>query len=153
MTQINTEIKLIHENYKNGTWEIPEYATIGSAAVDIRAAIDEPITILPFETQFIPAGFAVHFDDPNYVLIMAPRSGSGCKKHITLGNTIGIIDSDYQGEIQMCVYNKRLEDLIIEPGDRICQMVLMPKVTMKFNIVDDFSTATSRGENGFGHTG
>lgn len=146
------EIKLLHDNFKNGTWELPNYATIGSAAFDLLAAIDEPIIISPFETKFIPTGLSIWINDPNFVLVMTPRSGKGCKSGIILGNTIGIIDSDYQGPLIMCIYNRTSNEISISPGEHIAQALLIPKYHINYSIVEEFSNTTERGENGFGHS-
>ena len=146
------ELKLLHDNFKNGKWNIPDYATDGSAAVDILAAIDESAVIQPQETQLISSGLSFWIKDPNLALIMIPRSGAGCKLHITLGNTVGLIDSDYQGELKMCLFNKTNDDITIEPGQYICQVMLIPKIHMNISVVNEFSNKTDRGEKGFGHS-
>lgn len=145
-----TEIKLLHENYKTGVWKLPTLATPGSAAMDLRAAIDEMIVIPPFKTEMIPSGLSVYYDNSKYALLLMPKSGTGCKRGITLGNTIGLIDSDYQGELKFCIYNRSDTSIEISPGEEICQMMLVAIETMTFTIVEEFSTSTSRGENGFG---
>lgn len=149
---INVEIRLLHDNFKNGIWELPNYATEGSAACDLLAAIDESVIIKPFKTEFIPTGLSIWVKDPNYVLIMTPRSGKGCKSGIVLGNTVGVIDSDYQGPLVMCVYNRTDNHIIISPGEHIAQALIIQKYHMQYTIVDEFSNVTSRGENGFGST-
>lgn len=156
MTNFNVlnfvEIKLLHDNFKNGTWELPNYATKGSAAFDLLAAIDEPIIIPPFETKFIPTGLSIWINNPDFVLIMTPRSGKGCKEGKVLANTIGIIDSDYQGPLIMCIYNRTSNEMIINPGEHIAQALLFPKYHINYTIVEEFSNTTDRGENGFGHS-
>lgn len=147
---IPTEIKLLHENYINGKWKLPTLATPGSAAMDLRAAIDEIIVIPPFKTEMIPSGLAVHFNNAKYALLLLPKSGAGCKKGITLGNTVGLVDSDYQGELKFCIYNRSDTSIEILPSEEICQMMLVPIETMEFTVVDEFSDSTFRGENGFG---
>lgn len=149
---LNTEIKLLHSNFKNGVWELPTYATEGSAALDLLAAIDEPITIYPFKTEFVSTGLSFWIKDPDYVLIMTPRSGKGCKSGIVLGNTVGVIDSDYQGPLMMCVYNRTANELIINPGEYIAQALVIRKYHMQYDIVEEFSNITARGEGGFGST-
>lgn len=147
------EIKLLHPNFVSNTWELPKYATNGSAAVDLLAAIDAPITIIPKTTEFIPSGIAVHIKDQNYALALIPRSSAGCNLNISLGNTVGLIDSDYQGEIKMCVYNKTDTELVINPAQKICQMIAILKGQMIFEVVNEFSENTDRGTGGFGSTG
>lgn len=132
---------------------LPSYATDGSAAMDLRACIEREITIAPGESTMIPSGIAISIHDPQLVAILAPRSGLGIKHGIVLSNTIGIIDSDYQGEIQIGVYNRGVKPYTIEPGERICQLLFMPVVQANLVVVDDFSQNTLRGSGGFGHTG
>ena len=146
------ELKLLHRNFIENKWDIPNYGTIGSAAVDLLAAIDEDIIINPNTTVTIPSGIAVNIKDPNYALIMMPRSGAGCKLNITLGNTLGLIDSDYQGEIKMCIRNKTSNEIEIKSGQHICQLMLIKSPMINFKIVKEFSNETERGENGFGHS-
>ncbi len=156
MTNFNVlnfvEIKLLHENFKNGNWELPNYATNGSAAFDLLAAIDEPITINPFEVEFISTGLSIWINNPDFVLIMTPRSGKGCKEGKVLANTVGVIDSDYQGPLIMCIYNRTNNSVVINPGEHIAQGLLLPKYHMNYLIVEEFSNITQRGENGFGST-
>lgn len=153
MNSLNSvEVKLLHNNFINGTWEHPNYATSGSAAFDLLAAIDESVTIDPFETVFIPSGLSIWINDPDFVLVVAPRSGKGCKEKKVLANTIGIIDSDYQGPLIMCIYNRSTKKITVEPGEHIAQALLMPKYHMEYKIVDEFSNITNRGEKGFGHS-
>lgn len=146
------DLKLLHKNYLDGTWEIPNYATSGSAGFDIRAAINNTIHIPAFKTMFIPTGLAFWVRDHNYALIFLPRSGKGCKGGLVLGNTVPLIDPDYQGEVMLCVYN-RTEDLIaIQPGDHIAQGLIIETTMAQFNVVEEFNEFTERGANGFGHS-
>ncbi|MES2204582.1 MAG: dUTP diphosphatase [Pseudomonadota bacterium] len=131
---------------------LPEYATSGSAGMDLRACIEMPLTIAAGETVLIPTGIAIDMRDPNMAAIILPRSGLGHKHGIVLGNLVGLIDSDYQGEIKISCWNRSAEGYTIEVGERIAQLVFMPTLNVSFNIVDDFN-ATERGEGGFGHTG
>lgn len=149
---LNTEIKLLHPKFKSKFWELPTYATEGSAALDLLAAIDEPILADPFKTIFISTGLSIWIKDPNYVLIMTPRSGKGCKAGIVLGNTVGVIDSDYQGPLMMCIYNRTANELIITPGEYIAQALIIKKYHMNYTIVEEFSNTTTRGDGGFGST-
>lgn len=152
MNQIPIEIKLLHDNFKNNIWELPNYATIGSAAFDLLAAIDVAVDIEPFKTTLIPSGLSIWIKDPKYVLVMAPRSGKGCKSGIVLGNTIGVIDSDYQGPLLMCIYNRSETTIRISPGEHIAQALIIEVYHMSPIIVTEFSNITKRGENGFGST-
>ena len=131
---------------------LPEYATSGSAGLDLRAAIDEPIVIQPGETVLIPTGLAIHINDPSLAAILLPRSGLGHKHGIVLGNLVGLIDSDYQGEVMVSCWNRGNSAFTIEIGERIAQMVFVPVAQVEFELVDDFA-ATNRGEGGFGSTG
>ncbi len=132
---------------------LPTYATEGSAAIDLRACIAEQVEIQPGETVFIGSGIAINIKDPNVVGIIAPRSGLGIKKGIVLANTIGVIDSDYQGEIQIGLFNRSKTVYLVKPGERICQMMFMPVIKAELNLVQDFSNETARGQGGFGHSG
>lgn len=132
---------------------VPEHATEGSAAMDIRACIESPVMIKPGETVTIPSGIAIGIHDPGVVAILAPRSGLGIKHGIVLANSIGIIDSDYQGEIIVGLRNQGLTEYTVEPGERICQMMFIPVVQASLRIVEHFSEYSSRGSGRFGHTG
>ncbi|HJU49457.1 MAG TPA: dUTP diphosphatase [Pseudogulbenkiania sp.] len=131
---------------------LPDYATAGSAGLDLRAAIDSPMDIKPGETQLIPTGMAIHLDDPGLAAMILPRSGLGHKHGIVLGNLVGLIDSDYQGQLFVSVWNRGHTAFSLAPLERIAQMVIVPVVQVGFNIVDDFD-ASHRGENGFGSSG
>ena len=131
---------------------LPDYATPGSAGMDLRACLDETITINPGETILIPSGIALHISDPGLAATILPRSGLGHKHGIVLGNLVGLIDSDYQGQIFVSCWNRGDESFSIEPGARIAQLVIIPVIQASFNIVDDFASS-ERGEGGFGHTG
>ena len=131
---------------------LPEYATSGSAGMDLRACIEAPLMVAAGETVLIPTGIAIDMQDPHMAAIILPRSGLGHKHGIVLGNLVGLIDSDYQGEIKISCWNRSAEAYTIEVGERIAQLVFMPTLKVSFNIVSDFN-ATERGEGGFGHTG
>ncbi|WP_434634289.1 dUTP diphosphatase [Chromobacterium sp. CV08] len=131
---------------------LPAYATSGSAGLDLRAATDDTMTIEPGETKLIPTGIAIHLNDPGLAAMLLPRSGLGHKHGIVLGNLVGLIDSDYQGQIFVSVWNRGQQPFRLEPMERIAQMVIVPVVQAGFNIVDDFS-ASDRGTGGFGSTG
>lgn len=131
---------------------LPEYATNGSAGLDLRACLEAPITLRPGETQLIPTGLAVHIGDPSLAAVLLPRSGLGHKHGIVLGNLVGLIDSDYQGQVFVSVWNRGAAAFDIAIGDRIAQMVFVPVAQVHFEIVDEF-TESQRGAGGFGHTG
>lgn len=131
---------------------LPAYATPGSAGLDLRACLDTQITLQPGETQLIPTGLAIHIADPSLCATILPRSGLGHKHGIVLGNLVGLIDSDYQGQLMVSMWNRGQTAFDIQPGDRIAQMVFVPVVQASFAIVDEFA-ATERGEGGFGSSG
>ena len=132
--------------------QLPRYATPGSAGLDLRACIDVPITLKPGETALIPSGLAIHLENPKYAAMVLPRSGLGHKHGIVLGNLVGLIDSDYQGQIFVSVWNRGQTEFTIQPMERIAQMIVVPILQVEFNVVPDF-VASSRGEGGFGSTG
>jgi len=134
------------------TIPLPHYATTGSAGMDLRACIDESLTIQPGETHLIPTGMAIHIADPAYAATILPRSGLGHKHGIVLGNLVGLIDSDYQGQLFISCWNRGDTAFTIEEGDRIAQLVIIPVVQVTLNQVDSFDES-SRGEGGFGHSG
>lgn len=132
---------------------LPAYATDGSAAMDLRACLDAPLTIQPGETVLIPSGIAISIHDRSLVALLVPRSGLGIKHGIVLANTIGVIDSDYQGEIGIGILNRGAAAYTVEPGERICQMLFVPVAQAELCVVEEFSRYSSRGAGGFGHTG
>lgn len=132
---------------------LPGYSTTGSAAMDLRACLSEPLTVQPGETALVPSGIAISIHDPGLVALLVPRSGLGIKHGIVLANTIGVIDSDYQGEIGIGIYNRGAAAYTIEPGERICQMMFVPVTQVTLTVVDEFSSDSARGVGGFGHTG
>lgn len=145
------DVKIL--NPKIGTeLPLPHYATEGSAGMDLRACLDEAITLQPGETQLIGTGLAIHIGDPGLAGVILPRSGLGHKHGIVLGNLVGLIDSDYQGELMISCWNRGQTAFTLEPGERLAQYVLVPVVQAQLNIVEDF-TATDRGAGGFGHSG
>jgi dUTP pyrophosphatase len=131
---------------------LPDYATGGSAGMDLRACLDEVLTIAPGETRLIPTGFAMHMEDSGMAAVILPRSGLGHKHGIVLGNLVGLIDSDYQGQVFVSCWNRSAELFKIEPGARIAQLVFLPVVQVRWELVEDFHTS-DRGAGGFGHTG
>ena len=132
--------------------DLPEYATDGSAGMDLRAALDETTEIKPGETLLIPTGLSIYVEDPNMAAIILPRSGLGHKHGIVLGNLVGLIDSDYQGQLFVSCWNRGDKNFSIEVGDRIAQLVIVPVIQASFEVVDEF-ISTERGAGGFGHSG
>ena len=131
---------------------LPQYATGGAAGLDLRACLDAPLTLAPGAVALIGTGFAIHIADPGLAAVLLPRSGLGHKHGIVLGNLVGLIDSDYQGEVKVSCWNRGAAPFTVEPGERIAQLVLVPVVQARFEVVDEF-TPTARGAGGFGHTG
>ncbi|MDP2265557.1 MAG: dUTP diphosphatase [Thiobacillus sp.] len=132
--------------------QLPHYATTGSAGLDLRACIDAPILLQPGETQLIPVGLAIHLADPGYAALILPRSGLGHKHGIVLGNLVGLIDSDYQGQLMVSAWNRSQQAFELTPMERLAQLVIVPVVQAEFNVVEDFETS-ERGAGGFGSTG
>ena len=135
-----------------GEFPLPEYATAGSAGLDMRACLDGPLVLEPGQTELLPTGLAIHIDDPGLAAVLLPRSGLGHKHGIVLGNLVGLIDSDYQGQLFVSAWNRGGQAFTIQPGERIAQMVIVPVVRARFEVVEDFS-ASARGAGGFGHSG
>jgi dUTP pyrophosphatase len=131
---------------------MPHYASGGAAGMDMRACVDGPLEISPGETQLIPTGMAIHIEEPGLAAMLLPRSGLGHKHGIVLGNLVGLIDPDYQGQVFISCWNRGRESFTVQPGERIAQMVIIPVVHADFEVVEEF-TATERGAGGFGHTG
>jgi dUTP diphosphatase len=132
--------------------ELPRRATSGSAGLDLRACLDAPLTLEPGQSELVPTGIAIHLGDPGLAAMLLPRSGLGHKHGIVLGNLVGLIDSDYQGEVKVSVWNRGERAYTIQPGDRIAQMVVVPVVQVDFDVVEEFE-ASARGAGGFGSTG
>ncbi|MFS6537024.1 dUTP diphosphatase [Idiomarina loihiensis] len=149
MTQV--EVKILDDRIGQSI-PLPEYATQGSAGMDLRACLDQPLTIEPGQTQLIGTGIAMYIGDPNYAATILPRSGLGHKHGLVLGNLVGLIDSDYQGELKVSCWNRSNQAYTFEPGDRIAQLVILPVVQAQMSIVEEFHE-TDRGEGGFGHSG
>jgi dUTP pyrophosphatase len=134
------------------TDQLPAYATPGSAGLDLRACLNAPLTLLPNAWRLVPTGMAIYLADPNFAALILPRSGLGHKHGIVLGNLVGLIDSDYQGQLMVSAWNRSTVPFTIEPMERIAQLVIVPVVQAQFNIVNDFP-ASERGEGGYGSTG
>jgi dUTP pyrophosphatase len=143
------DIKIIDPRMKD---QLPAYATAGSAGLDLRACINEALHIQPGTTHLIPTGLAIHLADPAYAAMILPRSGLGHKHGIVLGNLVGLIDSDYQGELMVSTWNRGNTEFILNPMDRLAQLVIVPVLQVGFNVVDEFDSS-SRGAGGFGSTG
>jgi len=145
------DLKILDPRIGN-EFPLPAHATVGSAGMDLRACIDQPMVIKPGETQLIPTGIAVHIADPNLAATILPRSGLGHKHGIVLGNLVGLIDSDYQGPLMVSCWNRSENAFTLEAGERLAQLVFLPVVQATFNVVDSFESS-DRGEGGFGHSG
>ncbi|MGH8752185.1 MAG: dUTP diphosphatase [Burkholderiales bacterium] len=143
------DVKILDPRIKD---QLPHYATPGSAGLDLRACIDKTITLKPGQSELVPSGIAIHLDDAGLAAVVLPRSGLGHKHGIVLGNLVGLIDSDYQGQIFVSVWNRGQNDFVLNPLERIAQLVVVPVVQVAFNIVEDFSES-HRGDGGFGSTG
>lgn len=143
------DVKILDPRMKD---QLPAYATAGSAGLDMRACLDNALTIEPGQTVLIPTGLAIHVADPGYAAVLLPRSGLGHKHGIVLGNLVGLIDSDYQGPLMVSCWNRSDKPFVIEPMERIAQLVVLPVVRAEFNVVDSFETS-DRGTGGFGSTG
>ncbi|MGB5297278.1 MAG: dUTP diphosphatase [Thiogranum sp.] len=135
-----------------GDYPLPDYATDGSAGMDLRACLDQPLNLDPGQTELLPTGIAIHISDPGLAAVLLPRSGLGHKHGIVLGNLIGLIDSDYQGQLYVSCWNRGNEPFTVEPGERIAQMIFVPVIRAGFEVVEDFADS-NRGAGGFGHTG
>lgn len=145
------EVKIFDKRL-GAEFPMPDYATGGSAGVDLRALIHEPLTIHPGETTLVPTGMAIHIADPTLAAVILPRSGLGHKHGLVLGNLVGLIDSDYQGELQVSCWNRSLVPYTLTPGERLAQLVFVPIVLATFKVVKEFEES-ERGVGGFGHTG
>jgi dUTP pyrophosphatase len=143
------EVKILNEKIRG---QRPHYATSGSAGLDLRACIDQAITVNPGETHLIPTGMAIHLGDPGYAALILPRSGLGHKHGIVLGNLVGLIDSDYQGELMVSCWNRGRTAFVLEPMERLAQLVVVPVIQVDMQVVENFEQS-HRGEGGFGSTG
>ena len=143
------DIRILDERIRA---QLPAYATGGSAGLDLRACIDEPLTLKPGDSSLVPSGIAIHLDDPALAAIVIPRSGLGHKHGIVLGNLVGLIDSDYQGQVLVSCWNRGREAFVVNPLERIAQLVVVPVVQVELNVVESFEES-ARGAGGFGSTG
>ncbi|GAB2826628.1 dUTP diphosphatase [Comamonas piscis] len=133
--------------------QLPQYATPGSAGLDLRACLDAPLTLEPNAWQLVPTGLAIHLRDPGYAAMILPRSGLGHKHGIVLGNLVGLIDSDYQGQLMVSAWNRSSQAFVLQPMERLAQMVIVPVVQASFQVVEDFGDVSERGAGGYGSTG
>jgi dUTP pyrophosphatase len=143
------QVKIIDERMRS---QLPQYATSGSAGLDLRACLDQAIEIAPGQTNLVPTGIAIYINDPQYCAMILPRSGLGHKHGIVLGNLVGLIDSDYQGQLMVSTWNRGSSIFKLEPMERLAQLVIVPVLQIEWSIVDEFESS-SRGEGGFGSTG
>jgi dUTP pyrophosphatase len=143
------DVKILDPRMKD---QLPTYATAGSAGLDLRACLDAPLTIAPGTTHLIPTGLAIHVADPGYAAIILPRSGLGHKHGIVLGNLVGLIDSDYQGHLMVSTWNRGQTEFVLNPMERLAQLVIVPVLQVGFNVVEEFDSS-ERGAGGFGSTG
>lgn len=146
---MQVDLKILDERVRE---QLPHYATPGSAGLDLRACLDAPFTLNPGETKLVPTGLAIHLEDAGYAAVILPRSGLGHKHGVVLGNLVGLIDSDYQGQLMVSLWNRGQEAFTVQPFERIAQMVIVPVVQASFKVVDEFGDS-QRGEGGFGSTG
>lgn len=147
---MQVDIKILDARLRQN---MPAYATPGSAGLDLRACIDAAVTLEPGQWQLIPTGMAMYLKDPGYAAMILPRSGMGHKHGIVLGNLVGLIDSDYQGQLMVSAWNRSPTAFTLQPMDRLAQLVIVPVVQPSFNLVDEFETASERGAGGYGSTG
>jgi dUTP pyrophosphatase len=145
------EVKVLDPRF-GGEWPLPDYATPASAALDLRAALDVPLTLAPGDAALVPSGLAIHLADPGLCALVLPRSGLGHRHGIVMGNGTGLIDADYQGPLMISVWNRGGDAFTIAPGDRIAQLLVLPLVRAALQVVDSFEES-ARGAGGFGHTG
>ena len=143
------DVKILDERMRS---QLPAYATSGSAGLDLRACLDEPLTLRPGDSALVPTGLAIHVGDPGHAAVIIPRSGLGHKHGIVLGNLVGLIDSDYQGQVFVSCWNRSRETFVVNPMERIAQLVVIPVLQVELNVVETFDES-ARGEGGFGSTG
>ena len=145
----NIDLKILDPRMKE---VLPAYGTPGSAGLDLRACLDAPLTIEPGQTVLVPTGLAIHIGDPGYAAMILPRSGLGHKSGIVLGNLVGLIDSDYQGQLMVSTWNRSATTFVLQPMDRLAQLIVVPVLQVGFNVVEEFASS-DRGAGGFGSTG
>jgi len=145
----NIDLKILDPRMKDF---LPAYGTPGSAGLDLRACLDAPLTIEPGQTVLVPTGLAIHIGDPGYAAMILPRSGLGHKNGIVLGNLVGLIDSDYQGQLMVSTWNRSATSFVLQPMDRLAQLIVVPVLQVGFNVVEEFASS-DRGAGGFGSTG
>jgi len=143
------DVKILDRRLRDS---LPHYATPGAAGLDLRACVEAPLMLVPGQTELVPSGIAIHLGDSRYAAVIVPRSGLGHKHGIVLGNLVGLIDSDYQGQIMVSVWNRGQASFTIQPMERIAQLVIVPVLQVEFKVVEDFA-ASDRGAGGFGSTG
>jgi dUTP pyrophosphatase len=147
---MNIDVKILDPRMVD---QLPQYATAGSAGLDLRACLDQPVVLEPNAWQLIPTGLAIHIADPAYAALILPRSGLGHKHGIELGNLVGLIDSDYQGQLMVSAWNRSPNAFTLQPMERLAQLVIVPVMQAQFRVVDEFAAATERGAGGYGSTG
>ena len=150
MNRMKIDVKIVDARMAA---QLPAYATPGSAGLDLRACLNEPLTLPPNAWQLVPTGIAIYLENPNFAAMILPRSGLGHKHGIVLGNLVGLIDSDYQGQLMVSAWNRSDVAFTIEPMERIAQLVIVPVVQAQFNVVTEFPASSERGEGGYGSTG
>ena len=150
MIQVKIDVKVLDSRMAD---QLPAYATAGSAGLDLRACIDEPLELKPNAWQLVPTGIAIHLKDPGYAALILPRSGLGHKRGIVLGNLVGLIDSDYQGQLMVSAWNRSDVAFTLQPMERLAQLVIVPVMQAQFNVVSEFDSTSERGEGGYGSTG
>ena len=150
MIQVKIDVKVLDSRMAD---QLPAYATAGSAGLDLRACIDEPLELKPNAWQLVPTGIAIHLKDPAYAALILPRSGLGHKHGIVLGNLVGLIDSDYQGQLMVSAWNRSDVAFTLQPMERLAQLVIVPVMQAQFNVVTEFDSTSERGEGGYGSTG
>ncbi|MDT7928076.1 dUTP diphosphatase [Tepidimonas sp.] len=147
---MRVDVKILDERLRSTP---PSYATPGSAGLDLRACVPAPLLLAPGACELVPTGMAIHLADPGYAALILPRSGLGHKHGLVLGNLVGLIDSDYQGQLMVSAWNRSAVPFTLQPLERLAQLVIVPVVQAQFRVVDDFAAPTTRGEGGYGSTG
>ena len=148
---MNVQLKILDSRVSSA--QLPQYATSSSAGLDLRALLDAPLTLSPGQTVMLETGIAIYLADPNYAAMILPRSGLGHRHGVVLGNLVGLVDADYQGPLKISCWHRGTEPYVIQPGERIAQLVIVPVVQATFQLVTEFDAKSERGQGGFGHTG